>query len=299
MIKSFKKELRLIRGNKRFTEQLLTLSIYNEFYNDIMDTIDPRLSDLYSEVMEKTFELVVRSINSHKARFITAEKFMNLYFSAIRKNEFFNTPKTSQAIENIEKDLYKAEEILPFAPIIDQFEELTIDSKLDIMLEFREYIAKEWNEINATFGNYSPSLCGSILGILTNHLEKYLKHCKAENVTPRDIIEGVKPLVMSISKKFLLYKLDKNELPIPYLQDSLESEFFMSLNDLEKRIWLTEIVYAITGYKQELTESKKAKEICSFLGISRIRYSFTTMAMGLRSLNAISNSRSSDNSIKR
>lgn len=298
MFKNFKKELRLIRANNRISEKLLTLAIYNEFYNDLMDITREDLQEDYTLVIEKTFEVVVRSINSRNNRNVSAEKFMSIYFSAIKKNKLFNTPAALKVINTIESQLGNAKDTLKFAPIVDNFQELTLDSKLDIMLEFREYANDLWMTINDLFGeSKTANLRYNVFNVLNDHLAKYLKYCKAKNIAPNDISRRIRPMMMKVIKKYLMFELNHNRFGAQYVPNTSDFEFFNNFNDLEQKIWLMEVIYEIAGYSNndKLIDNKKIKEICDSLGISKIRYTLTNLSMGLSTLKAVSKLRNCDN----
>lgn len=298
MFKNFRKELRLIRANNRISEKLLTLAIYNEFYNDLMDTTREDLQKDYTLVIEKTFEMVVRGINSCNNRNVSAEKFMSIYFSAIKKNKLFNTPAALKVINTIESQLGNAKDTLKFAPIVDNFQELTLDSKLDIMLEFREYANDLWMTINDLFGeSKTANLRYSVFNVLNDHLAKYLKYCKAKNIAPNDISRRIRPMMMKVIKKYLMFELNHNRFGAQYVPNTSDFEFFNNFNDLEQKIWLMEVIYEIAGYSNndKLIDNKKIKEICDSLGISKIKYTLTNLSMGLSTLKAVSKLRNCDN----
>lgn len=295
MIKSFKKELKLIGSNKRITEKLMTIAIYNEFYNDIIETVDPNLKEQYSAIMEKTFEVVVRGINSHKSRNITALKFMKLYFSAIRKNNLFTNEPFNQIINNIENQLPNASKTLSFVPIIDQHQELPLEAKIDIMAEFRDY-ANNVLFISLKSIFESNTISNNVLNDLINKLSTYLKYCKNNNIDPNKISKNIKPIMMETAKNSLVYKLDGNEF-MQKAENGNEFTYYNSLNELEQKVWVMDTIYNIAGYDQD-NNKERVKEICNFLGISKLRYTLTNLAMDLHALNTISKYKNNNNKTK-
>lgn len=285
MIKNFKKETRLISTNNRLSEKLLTLAIYNEFYNDIMEVINENEKAEYTALIEKTFDIVVRKINNRNNRNVSAESFMKIYFSAIKTNKLFNTESTLRVINNIENSLSNAKSIVPFVPAVDNFEELTLDSKLNIILEFRDYTYNVWRNITEIFGeNTTREFRSKVLNVLTNHLGKYLMFCKEKNVSPSDISKRIKSTMMKVTKKFLIFKLNKGDLAAELIPNTPEFNFFNNFNDLEQDIWLMNIIYEIAGFDDKMLNVKKLDEICDTLGISKIRYALTNISMGLNTL---------------
>jgi len=148
MIKNFKKELNLINNNKRITEKLMVIAIYNEFFNDMLDTINDNSKQEYSTIMEKTFEATVRYFNAHKTRNVDAKRFMSVYFSIIRESKMFNKASFEQVISTIENRLDDYNNVMDFVNIVDSFKELLLDRKVSIMLEYREYANDLLNAIN-------------------------------------------------------------------------------------------------------------------------------------------------------
>lgn len=286
MIKNFKKETRLISANNRFPEKLLTLAIYNEFYNDIMEVTKENEKAEYTALIEKTFDIVVRKINTRNNRNVSAEAFMKTYFSAIKTNKLFNTESTLRVINNIENLLSNAKNILSFVPAVDNFEELTLDSKLNIILEFRDYIYSVWKNIMKIFGeNTTSEFRSKLLNILTNHLGKYLMFCKEKNISPSDISKRIKATMMKVTKKFLIFKLNKGNLDVELIPNTPEFAFFDNFYDLEQKIWLMNIIYEITGFNDKISNIKKIDEICDTLGISKVRFALTSLKMNLSGIN--------------
>lgn len=301
MNKNFRKELRLFNDNKRINEKLMILAIYNEFYSDVMEAVGDNAKEEYTFVIEKAFDLVVKKISNSKVRNVSAEKFMKMFFSAIKNHRLFNTPTISPVINNIESQLSNAKSVLSFAQTIDQFEEIPLDSKLDIMLEFREYVNGLSNTLNGLFGDSDATLAPNVVYVLIDHLGKYLNYCKKNKIAPSKIGRRIEPIMKKITKKYLMFRLDKDRFNAPYSPDSKEFEIFDSLSDLEQKIWLLELIYKIVDYHDNSDKifDKKALEICKFLDISKFRYVLTTLSMGLRSLNILTQAKNDNNSYNR
>lgn len=289
MIKNFRKELSLIGNNKRITEKLMVIAIYNEFYNDILEATNG--SEEYTTIIEKTFETTIRYFNTHRTRNVDAKRFMKVYFSIIRENELFSKHPINAVINTIESQLNDYNNVMSFVNVIDNFDELLLDHKINIMLEYREYANELLNSINDMFGYNTVKGCElrySVLSVLKKRLANYLNHCKQNNITPTKISSYLKVNMMKSIKNLLLQKFADRTLGIEHIQDNNIVDFLDEFRDLEQDIWFTEYIYEITGCNKyaKLLNFDKTKEICEFLGISKLRYALSNISMGLHSLSA-------------
>lgn len=290
MIKSLKKEISLIGNNKRIAEKLMVIAIYNEFYNDVIDTINPKYTEEYTTIIEKAFDATVRYFNTNKTRNVSIERFMKVYFDIIRKNDLFNKQPLDQVITNIESQLGDYKNIMNFVSVIDGFDELFLERKVDIMVQYREYANELLNSINDMFGYKTIKgyeLRFSILHTLKTRLEHYLSYCKKNNISPGKISSNLRVNMIKPIKNLLLDKLDDCTLGVRHVQDDSLYEFLDGFNDLEQDIWMMEFIYEITGCNKnaKALNFNKSREICNFLGISKIKYALTNVSMGLRTLN--------------
>lgn len=304
MIKSFKEELRLIRYNKRFHEKPMIIAIYNEFYNDILESLDKNSGENFAHVMEKAFEVTVEHFNSNNNINVNAERFMRMYFRILKSAKISKTQPISQIIYNFENQLYNYKETMKFVDVVDKFDELSLDSKVNIILQFREYANDLLNTISGLFGfENTIQLRTSLLKNLTIKFGEYLNNCRMKKVAPLEIAEGVKHAMMEVAKNHLILMLNKGEFNFQMISEENLYEFFNNFNNLEQNIWLLNFIYEIAGYNKsvKVLDSKKINEICRLLGISKLRYSLTNISMGLKSLSAFNtlNSNNASNGNKR
>ncbi len=304
MIKSFKEELRLIRYNKRFHEKPMIIAIYNEFYNDILESLDKNSGENFAHVMEKAFEVTVEHFNSNNNINVNAERFMRMYFRILKSAKISKTQPISQIIYNFENQLYNYKETMKFVDVVDKFDELSLDSKVNIILQFREYANDLLNTISGLFGfENTIQLRTSLLKTLTIKFGEYLNNCRMKKVAPLEIAEGVKHAMMEVAKNHLILMLNKGKFNFQMISEENLYEFFNNFNNLEQNIWLLNFIYEIAGYNKsvKVLDSKKINEICRLLGISKLRYSLTNISMGLKSLSAFNtlNSNNASNGNKR
>ena len=286
MIKSLKKEISLIGNNKRIADKLMVIAIYNEFYNDVIDAINQKDIEEYTTIIEKAFDATVRYFNTNKTRNVSTERFMKVYFDIIRKNDLFNKQPLDQVITNIENQLGDHNSIMSFVSVIDDFDELILERKVDIMVQYREYANELLNSINDMFGYKTIKgyeLRFSILHTLKTRLEHYLNYCKKNNIRPGKISSNLRVNMINPIKNLLL----DCTLGVQHVQDGELYDFLDGYNDLEQDIWMMEYIYEITGCNKnaKALNFNKSKEICGFLGISKIKYALTNVSMGLRTLN--------------
>lgn len=300
MIRNYNKESNLISSNKRINEKLMVIGIYNEFCNDILDaTADENLKNEYALILAKTFEVTVRKINYQKRRNVNADHFMSIYFKILKETKIANSFPFSHVIANFESQLHTYNETMKFVNMIDGFEELAFSTKIQIMQEFRECVNTILTNIGEIYGyENSGNLRNNLLRVLTNNLGNYLKTCKAENIAPSSMISNVRPYMMNTAKNFLIYQLNGYRFDFLNIKDSTIRAFIDSFNDLEQDIWIMSLIFEIAGYNdnEKLMDSRKIKEICKLLHISKVRYTLTTISMGLRSLSNMDILRNSNNS---
>lgn len=293
MIKNFKKELNLIGNNKRITEKLMVIAIYNEFYNDVMDSINnDETKEAYSAFLEKAFDATIRYFNSNKTRNVNAGRFMSVYFNIIRKNENFKRQPLNQIVSNIENQLSNYDDVMDFVNIIDGFDELILERKVSILVQYREYANDILNSINEMFGfgtSKGNELRFSVLSVLKKRLDSYLKYCKNKNISPCNIANSLTINLIEPVKMLLLQKVVNCSLGVEDIRDDQTWEFLNEFQELEQDIWLMELVYEITGCNKNAKALKlnKPKEICESLRISKLRYTLTNVSIGLRSINVI------------
>ncbi len=304
MIKSFKEELRLIRYNKRFYEKPMIIAIYNEFYNDILESLDKTSGENFARVMEKAFEVTVEHFNSNNNINVNAERFMRMYFKILKSAKISKTQPICQIVYNFENQLHNYKETMKFVEVVDKFDEISLDTKVDIILQFREYVNSVLNTIIGLFGFDSTiQLRTSLLKTITIKFGEYLNNCRMKKVAPYKITEGVKAEMMEVAKNRLILMLNKGEFNFQMISETSFYEFFNGFNNLEQNIWLLNFIYEIAGYNKsvKVLDSKKINEICRLLGISKIRYSLTNISMGLKSLSALNilNSNNVSNENKR
>lgn len=302
MIKSFKEELRLIRYSKRFNEKPMIIAIYNEFYNDVLEALDKSSGEKFARVMEKAFEVTVENFNSNNNINVNAERFMRMYFKILKSAKITKTQPISQIIYNFESQLHGYKETMKFVEVTDKFDEISLDTKVAIILQFREYVNDLLNTIIGIFGfNDTIQLRTSLLKSLTIKFGEYLNNCRMKKVAPYKIADGVKPTMIENAKNDLILMLNKGEFNFQMISETEFYNFFKGFNDLEQNIWLLNFIYEIAGYNKnsKVLDGKKVNEICRFLGISKLRYSLTNISMGLRSLNTLNRLNSESNENKR
>ena len=140
MIKNFKKELELINSNNCINEKLMIFSLYNEFYNDILGHADDYFIQHYAPFMEKNFELVVAGLNLQDNISVSAEQFMRVYFQMLKKSRLSSMPQAKGIIKTFENELNSFIEASEYVNVIEKFDSISLDTKVNIMAQFREYI---------------------------------------------------------------------------------------------------------------------------------------------------------------
>ncbi len=284
MIKNFKKELELINSNNCINEKLMIFSLYNEFYNDILGHADDYFIQHYAPFMEKTFELVVAGLNLQDNISVSAEQFMRVYFQMLKKSRLSSMPQAKGIIKTFENELNSFIEASEYVNVIEKFNSISLDTKVNIMAQFREYINNMFLTTIDLYGEKnSKGLRHSILDMLSIKLEEYLKDSLEKGYNENDITSNLKPTMMVITKDYLMDKLRNGDTSLIDFEDEAAKQFFDSFKEIEQKIWLMGLIYGIADYDKS-KDNEKIKEMCELLGISKLKYTKIALSMGIRSI---------------
>lgn len=290
MIKNFKKELELINSNDFINEKLMIFSLYNEFYNDILGHADDYFIQYYAPFMEKNFELVVAELNLKDNISVSAEQFMRFYFQMLKKSRLSSMPQAKGIIKTFENELNSFIEASEYVNVIEKFSSISLDTKVNIMAQFREYINNMFLTTIDLYGEKnSKGLRHNILDILSIKLEEYLKDNLEEGYNENDITNKLKPTMMVVTKDYLMNQLGNGDTSLIDFQDEATKQFFGGFNEIEQKIWLMGAIYIIAGYDRndKSKDDEKIKEMCELLGISKLKYTIIALSMGIRSIKMI------------
>ncbi len=284
MIKNFKKELELINSNNCINEKLMIFSLYNEFYNDILGHADDYFIQHYAPFMEKTFELVVAGLNLQDNISVSAEQFMRVYFQMLKKSRLSSMPQAKGIIKTFENELNSFIEASEYVNVIEKFNSISLDTKVNIMAQFREYINNMFLTTIDLYGEKnSKGLRHSILDMLSIKLEEYLKDSLEKGYNENDITSNLKPTMMVITKDYLMDKLRNGDTSLIDFEDEAAKQFFDSFKEIEQKIWLMGLIYGIADYDKS-KDNEKIKEMCELLGISKLKYTKIALSIGIRSI---------------
>lgn len=284
MIKNFKKELELINSNNCINEKLMIFSLYNEFYNDILGHAGDYFIQHYAPFMEKTFELVVAGLNLQDNISVSAEQFMRVYFQMLKKSRLSSMPQAKGIIKTFENELNSFIEASEYVNVIEKFNSISLDTKVNIMAQFREYINNMFLTTIDLYGEKnSKGLRHSILDMLSIKLEEYLKDSLEKGYNENDITSNLKPTMMVITKDYLMDKLRNGDTSLIDFEDEAAKQFFDSFKEIEQKIWLMGLIYGIADYDKS-KDNEKIKEMCELLGISKLKYTKIALSIGIRSI---------------
>ena len=286
MIKNYRKELDLVSTNNQISEKLMIFSLYNEFFNDIMGNLDDSFIQYYSSFTEKTFESVIAELNLREDINVNAKQFMKIYFKTLKSN----MPFAKDSIMTFERNLDSLIDASGYVNVIEKFDSIPLDTKINIMAHFREYINSMYLITIGLYGEEnSKELRHNILEMLSIKLEGYLKDSLNKGIDSVSLIDNLKTTLAVYTKDYLMNKLKHDEFGLKFFQDETVKHFFASFNEIEQKIWLMGLIYAIAGYDKndKSKEKEKIKEICKFLGISKLRYIRTAFSIALHLLKAM------------
>ena len=283
MIKNFKKELDLVSTNNQISEKLMIFSLYNEFFNDIMGNLDDSFIQYYSSFMEKTFESVIAELNLQEDISVNAKQFMKIYFKMLKPN----MPFARYTIMTFERKLNSLIDASGYVNVIEKFDSIPLDTQINIMAHFREYINSMYHTTIELCGEEnSRELRHNILEMLSVKLEEYLKDSLNKGIDSVNLIDNLKNTLSVYTKDYLMNKLKNEEFGLKVFQDETVKHFFASFNEIEQKIWLIGLIYVIAGYDKndKSKEKEKLREICKLLKISKLKYIRTAFSMALHLL---------------
>ena len=284
MIKNFTEELELMNSNNCINEKLMVFSLYNEFYNDILAHIDDNNINYYAPLMEKSFDLVVAGLNLQHNINVNAKQFMNLYLEVLNKSRFSSMPQTKGIIKTYKNELNSFIEANEYVNVIDKFNTISLDTKVNVMAQFREYINNMFiTTINLYGEENSKDLRFSILDMQSTKLEEYLKDSIEKGNNENDIINNLKSTMAINTKDYLKNKLRNGDNSLKNFEDESFKQFFNDFNEIEQKIWLMGTIYGIANYNQA-KDKEKIEEICELVGISKLQYTKTALSIGIRSV---------------
>ena len=268
MGKYFKNQLDLICDNDKINDKLMIVSLYNEFYNSILGSASDFFIRQYKPLMEKTFEFVVATISLQKDIEINANQFMNLYFKFLKISKLSNVNPAKEIIEYFEHDVNSLTDSMKYVTTIDQLDFLSFSSKVDLMVQFREFINHMMFEITKFYEEENGQKIGyDVFDILTNKLEQQLNP-KANSIS---FELDVKPEMMISTKDYFIEKLKNGE----FIENGIKEEvkdFLFHFNELEQKILCMGTIYEIAGYDKNSKTAEKKEEICALLGIPKSEY---------------------------
>ncbi len=284
MIKNFTEELELMNSNNCINEKLMVFSLYNEFYNDILAHIDDNNINYYAPLMEKSFDLVVAVLNLQNNINVNAKQFMNLYLEVLNKSRFSSMPQTKGIIKTYKNELNSFIEANEYVNVIDKFNTISLDTKVNVMAQFREYINNMFiTTINLYGEENSKDLRFNILDMQSTKLEEYLKDSIEKGNNENDIINNLKSTMAINTKDYLKNKLRNGDNSLKNFEDESFKQFFNDFNEIEQKIWLMGTIYGIANYNQA-KDKEKIEEICELVGISKLQYTKTALSIGIRSV---------------
>lgn len=284
MIKNFRKELKLVSNNSNISEKLMIISLYNEFFNYIMRDLGESFIQYYSSFMEKTFESVIVELNLQEDISVNAKQFMKIYFKMLKPN----MPFARYIIMTFERKLNSLIDASGYVNVIEKFDSIPLDTQINIMAHFREYINSMYHTTIELCGEEnSRELRHNILEMLSVKLEKYLKDSLNKGIDSVNLIDNLKTTLAVYTKDYLMNKLKTDEFGLKIFQDETVKHFFASFNEIEQKIWLMGLIYAIADKNDKLKEKEKLREICKLLEISKLRYIRTVFSMALHLLKAM------------
>ena len=281
MILNLKEETKLIDSSDVFKEKLMTIALYNEFYNGSLNNADDFLKDQYGAFMKKTFELVATGLIMQDKNNINAKQFMKPYLRLLKKHPFSDMSQPKNMINLFEKKLDAFIESCEYVNRIDKFNNISLSGKVNIMSQFREYLNETFLKVYDIYcEEKSEEIRQNILDVLSIKIEEYLNHCSKFGYSEKEMADNIKPAMVIATKNYFINLLKNNNYSIDEINEDI-NEF----KGLERKIMTMGAIYHIAGYSDDIApKDAKTKEMCEVFGVSRLKLKSAAFSMGIRYL---------------
>lgn len=266
-----KKVLIQFLANKKIKDKAMIMALYNELYNYILVEAD---SECIKQCFSSTFELTMASINLQEKE-VNVKTFMKLFLDLLKISNIAKIPTLSEIILHFEKEMSTIMDSLSYVCIISEQEKLSLDKQLDIILEFKKYMAELQTGILMLFKlETTPELIEEIIELASNIINNFFATSLNAITDEDNVWPNLKEELKDGIKNYLVNKLLNLECIEVLFQDNTTRTFLETLNKQEQQIWLMGLIYAISGYNayDKNNDEKKFNELCFLLGISSKKY---------------------------
>lgn len=296
MIRNIVNEIDLLESSDRIKNKLMILSLYTEFYNEALNSNYSSADLNHMEVdLKAAFKITVSGINKGDVLgSIDAYDFMKYYFETLKYMIMFSNTREEKHIEKFKYDMDYFIESNDSVKLIDRTP-FDLKTKTEIMGCFNDYLNYLNSSIIKKCGKENTGeLRVKLKEMLLYKLNSYLFDCsnsKQYNLTEMRSM-------MKESTKYFLIRIFKNRKEkYRSILNNSDSNFFDSLNDTEKDIYLINDIYNISGYSK-LNSKEMVEEISKELGISKTKLKLNSLLVTLKTYKSDDKKPSKDKPIK-
>lgn len=244
----FNVEIKKLEENKRIKNKLMFLSLYYEFYNStvsILSMYNESVSTVYgrfltSNLEQKLDEVALETMSDNHVM------MFNNFVSSAEKHGLSSILPVREYIAFYKNNLDDFVSGMQYVSFIDSLD-IDFVSKVKMVIIFRNHIQGICSSFSALSDkNKNLEKLGQIKYELINALPNIL----ADN----NGVEDFDLMLQQVTEKLFFPKINDSMVDFDSLK---EKGRFLSLNEVEKRIYAYDKTFALAGYNPESTGIKK------------------------------------------
>ena len=272
MIKNFNEEFGLIYDNNQIKEKLLTLKVYNIFYDCIMEALpadDSNVIQYYESIIKDTFKMTVKMLSLDNKMNLDAKQFMQLYVWLFKFKCMDTQNKDDKygiygIICSFNNSFFDGSPLFDDEIIkaVNKFESISLAAKVNIMIRFYEYSRYVYHGLKLVFNEeVSSTLDSNISSMLLTKLEDYLKDALNKGIDLNESTTGLKTSMRTATKDYLMNILNNGGFGVDSHREDTWNKIFSSFNELERKFWSTFEIYCIIGDGENDSLENALKEL--------------------------------------
>ncbi len=272
MNKDFKEEIDLISKNDQIKEKLLTMEVYNSFYNSILECLPVDNSDVmeyYKSILQDTFKKVISELSLQEKTSVDARQFMRAYIRLF-EDECLRTRAITGIIVSFNNSLGVDSPLFDdkIVKVIDSYETIPFDKKVEVIIQFDDYMRDVYHKLNMHLNKETGSrLKPNISAMLLAKLRDYLAKNNGLDVSA----DSLKAYMMLTTKDYLMNELNNGRLGFDSFNDNI-TEACYNFSELEQKFWLVLGIYGIAVDDETFKSKESLSELLECLGLSVDEY---------------------------
>lgn len=299
MNKNFKEEIDLINKNDQIKEKLLTMEVYNSFYNSILECLpagNPDVIEYYESILKDTFKTVISELSLQEKTSVDARQFMRAYIrlfgsKCIGVRALDGVIVSFNNSFGVDSPLFDDK----LVKVIDSYETIPFDKKVEVIIQFDDYMRDVYHKLNMHLNKETGSrLKPNISAMLLAKLRDYLAKDNGLDVSAA----GLKAYMMSTTKDYLMNELNNGSLGFDSFNENI-TEACYNFSEPEQKFWLVVGIYNIAFDDERYKSKESTPQLLEDLGLSADEYvSMAKSVMG-KIRNTLMSNLSDDDSPKR